>query len=438
MLILGLGSNIGNRMQYLRQAVDVLRATKELNVIQLSPVYESDALLPEGAPSSWDQPYLNMAISCNTSLHAETLLQQLKAIESQVGRDAGGRWGPRVIDIDILAWGDAVINNTHLTIPHQGLPERPFALWPLADLAPKWVYPAPGIHYGKTASLLCAPWGSRFSKQAPFKTHQVNASIIKPVLMAAVNLTPDSFSDGGAWNTVDKAVAHINQCVQEGATVIDIGAESTRPLATLISAEEEWARLEPVLAAVATQGHTLSVDTRHATVARRALTYGVKIINDVSGCDDPDMRALVASSTVDIIVMHHLGLPADKTKLIALHENPVSVVYTWGQEKIKQLESMGIHRSRIIFDVGIGFGKNAEQSLLLLKNIHVFHHLGVRLCVGHSRKSFMNRITSVNCMERDLETAILSTILARNHVHYLRVHNVDVNRRALAVCDFLE
>lgn len=431
MLVLGIGSNVADREMYLRLAVVALRS--HFTVKKTSPIYESDALLPEGAPQAWDTPYLNMAVACETSGSPDDVLQCLKLIEKNIGREAGGRWGPRVIDIDILAWGDTVCDLPHLKIPHVGLAERPFALWPLADLTPDWTFPVSGLHYGKTARNLCTAWGSRFAKKAPFKTHQINASIDSAQLVAAINITPDSFSDGGEYVDVNKAIARIDQCLAEGATVIDIGAESTRPGATLISAEEEWSRLAPVLAAIKERCDipVLSIDTRKASVAKKALSYGVKCLNDVGGFDDPAMRELAAHSDVDIVVMHHLGVPANKDEVIALCESPVSVVYTWGLEKIKQLEAAGIDRSRIIFDVGIGFGKNAEQSACLLKNISVFHELGVRLFVGHSRKSFLNLITDLSFAERDLETAVISTHLAKHGVHYIRIHNVGVNQRAL-------
>lgn len=435
MLVLGIGSNVADREMYLRQAVVALRA--HFTVKNTSPIYESDALLPEGAPDAWDTPYLNMAVACDATESPDDILQILKKIEKNIGREAGGRWGPRVIDIDILAWGDRVCDLPHLTIPHIGLAERPFALWPLADLTPDWICPVSGSHFGKTASALSASWGSRFSKSAPFRTHQINASIESAQLVAAINITPDSFSDGGDYVDVEKAIARINQCLAEGATVIDVGAESTRPGAILISPEEEWSRLEPVLAAIKEKCNipVLSIDTRQASVAKKALAYGVDCLNDVSGFDDPAMRELAANADVDIVVMHHLGVPANKQEVIALDESPVSVVYTWGLEKIKQLEAAGIDRSRIIFDVGIGFGKNAEQSACLLKNISVFHELGVRLFVGHSRKSFLNMITELSFADRDLETAVISAHLAKQGVHFIRIHNVSVNQRALKAAE---
>ena len=153
----------------------------------------------------------------------------------------------------------------------------------------------------------------------------------------------------------------------------------------------------------------------------------------MSGLDDPDMRKVIASHTCDIVVMHHLDIPTNKQHHLPLNENPVTVVYDWAKERIKILENEGIARERIIFDVGIGFGKTAEQSLILLKNSRDFHSLGTRLLVGHSRKSFLSQFTPTITSERDIETIALTIYLATQNIDYLRVHNVDANARALKV-----
>ncbi|MDB2414797.1 2-amino-4-hydroxy-6-hydroxymethyldihydropteridine diphosphokinase [Rickettsiales bacterium] len=150
MIILGLGSNVGDRIKYLEQAIQML-SENVLTAIQISPIYESDALLPTNSPESWDKTFLNLAITGETHLSADSLLHYIKRIEHSMGRKNTGVWSPREIDIDILAYGNSVINESSLIIPHKGLIERPFALFPLADLAPNWRYPAPGEYEGKTA-----------------------------------------------------------------------------------------------------------------------------------------------------------------------------------------------------------------------------------------------------------------------------------------------
>ena len=150
MIILGLGSNVGNRLQNLAKAVSVIRKTV-LAATEISPIYESNALLKSGSPSEWDLPYLNMAIVGETHLSPLELLKEVKMIEKTLGRQDVGTWAPREIDIDILAYECLVVNEENLVIPHQELCKRAFALLPLADVAPNWQYPAEGAFKGKTA-----------------------------------------------------------------------------------------------------------------------------------------------------------------------------------------------------------------------------------------------------------------------------------------------
>src|SRR3990167_2734641 len=167
MIVLVLGSNIGDRLHHLRKALQAIKAIPHLTVEQVSPVYHSEALLPDNAPLDWDQPYLNVACRCDTTLEPLALLKQLKTIEWSIGRKPEIRhWGPRILDIDILAWDDRVIKSDLLTIPHENLLERPFALWPLADVAAFWRFPLAGPFENKMAAELVVSWGSRFSGDA--------------------------------------------------------------------------------------------------------------------------------------------------------------------------------------------------------------------------------------------------------------------------------
>jgi 2-amino-4-hydroxy-6-hydroxymethyldihydropteridine diphosphokinase / dihydropteroate synthase len=200
MVILGLGSNVGDRLANLRKAVIAIRTLAGVTIEQVSPVYVSDALLPENAPPEWDMPHLNLAIRIQTTLEPLDLLKQLKNIEWSIGRKPEVRhWGPRILDIDILAWDDRVIKSDMLTVPHANLQERPFAFWPLADVAPLWGFPLPGNNHGKTAAQIVEAWGSRFTAEAPFRTRQINQRVDTPQLVGIINVTPDSFSDGGSF-----------------------------------------------------------------------------------------------------------------------------------------------------------------------------------------------------------------------------------------------
>ncbi len=434
MIILGLGSNLNDRLANLRHALKLIKQLPHVTVVQVSPVYASDAQVPPNAQEAWRLPFLNVAIRCETDLAPIKLHEQLVKIEEQVGRlERHERWAPRIIDIDILAWGDVEINTDTLTVPHKHLLERPFALWPLADVAPFWSYK------GKTAAEMVEVWGSRFAGDAPFHTHQIFQRIDTPELVGIVNATPDSFSDGGQFLSAHKAMQQTMQLVYSGATVIDIGAESTAPTAPPIDAKTEWERLEPVLQAIHAIKNNLfippkvSIDTRNAEVAEKALLYNIDWINDVSGLDDPAMRKVVASSSVDCVIMHHLDIPENRQKSLPRQEDPAKLVFQWGEERINTLEKQGISRERIIFDPGIGFGKTAEQSFYILRHVSMFKNLGVRVIVGHSRKSFFTNFTGLPSINRDIETTAVSLYLAKQHVDYLRLHNVEFCARAIKI-----
>lgn len=440
MVVLGLGSNVGDRLENLRKAFRAIQNIPGLSVKQVSPIYLSDALMPENAPADWNSPYLNLALHCETKIEALELLKQLKTIEWSIGRKPEKRhWGPRVIDIDILTFNDLILQSETLTVPHASLQERPFALWPLADVAPLWVFPLAGINQGKTAAQIVEQWGSRFSGSAPFHTRQINQRIDTPQLVGVVNVTPDSFSDGGKFLNSELAIEQISHLINAGAEVIDIGAESTSPVATPLNAESEWQRLAPVLTAIKEAQKQwlltpkISVDTRHSAVAAKALDAGIDWINDVTGLDDPAMRELIAHVKADCVVMHHLSIPENRDHVLARDQDPVKTVYEWAEKRLNLLEQQGIARQRMIFDPGIGFGKMAEQSLLILKNLQVFKSLDVRLLIGHSRKTFFSLLTSMPFAERDIETMAMTVILAKQPIDYIRVHNVDMCARGLRV-----
>lgn len=444
MVILGLGSNMGDRLQHLRQALYDMKKMKGLTVKQISPVYISDALLPDNAPADWDHPYLNIALRCETTRDAADLLTTLKNIEWSIGRKPEIRhWGPRVIDIDILALADEVIQSESLTVPHFSLQERPFALWPLADVAPNWTFPLPGPYFNKTAAEIVEKWGSRFSGNAPFRTRQIYQRIEAPQLAGILNLTPDSFSDGGEFINPHQALQHVRHLIHTGAEIIDIGAESTAPHAPAVDVKTEWERLHPVLSEIKNNQKQfivppkISIDTRHVWVAEKALEMGADWINDVTGLENKAMQSLIGKSKKDCVMMHHTSIPASRSHVLPRHHDNVKIIYDWAEKRLHELEQAGIERSRIIFDPGVGFGKTAEHSLLIVKKIHVFKNLGVRILIGHSRKSFLSLFNNVPACERDVETTAMSVYLANMRVDYLRVHNVEMCARAIKIMSAL-
>ena len=252
-------------------------------------------------------------------------------------------------------------------------------------------------------------------------------------LVGILNLTPDSFSDGGKYNSLEKAIEQADALMEAGADIIDVGAESTRPGAIALTAAEEWQRLEPVLVALCNQGLPVSLDSYHPENVKKTLALGIAWVNDVTGFSDKAMVEVVKYSTANLGLMHNLGIPANPAQTLLPQEDVVAVVLAWAKEKIQVLTGQGIDKERIIFDPGIGFGKTAAQSLELLRRIDTFHTLGVELLVGHSRKSCFSVLTHSNAKDRDPETYAASVYLAEKGVQFLRVHEVGGNARALKV-----
>jgi 2-amino-4-hydroxy-6-hydroxymethyldihydropteridine diphosphokinase/dihydropteroate synthase len=407
-IYLGLGSNQGDRRARLERAIAAL-AAHGVGVQRLSPVVESPALLPDDAPAEWNLPFLNLVAECAFPGEPPELLALLKQIEARFGRVDERRWSPRPIDIDILLWHDAVIALPNLTVPHPALAERAFVMSPLAALAPNLRMP------GARQSVL--------EQARELEGHM-------PLWMGIVNLTPDSFSDGGelaGWPDVER---HVGGLIAAGAHIVDLGAESTRPGATPLDAAAELARLEPMLERVldmyaGTRLRPLfSLDTYHVEVARRAIALGVDIVNDVSGLTSPGMLELAATGDVDWVAMHHVTVPADAAHTLAADRGATDQVEAWLDARLDAWSRAGLDLARVVFDPGIGFGKNPLQSLTLLREIERFHRYGLRLLVGHSRKSFMHRLSGSDNRLRDLTTIGASMRLCARKVEILRVHNV--------------
>ncbi len=257
-------------------------------------------------------------------------------------------------------------------------------------------------------------------------------------LVGILNITPDSFSDGGRFNNLQNALDQTQNLIEEGADIIDIGAESTRPNATPISHQEEWQRLEIILPQIIDicykNNVAVSLDSRNSKTVRKALDLGIDIINDVSGFNDKKMINLASKSSKKIIVMHNLGIPAKKDIIIDKNLDEIEEIKNWAKSKIIHLQNSGIKKENIIFDLGIGFGKDAEQSINILNNIKEFKDLGVEIYVGHSRKSFLDELyISYEFLKmgfgssgnyRNTKTLLVSQNLMEQGVDYLRVHDV--------------
>ncbi|MBA3646639.1 MAG: dihydropteroate synthase [Gemmatimonadaceae bacterium] len=268
----------------------------------------------------------------------------------------------------------------------------------------------------------------------------------RPRIFGILNVTPDSFSDGGNFFSVRDAVARAMQLLADGADVIDVGGESTRPGASAVPAEEEMRRVIPVISEIASSAHArISIDTVKAEVARAALDAGATMINDVSGMRlDPDMATLAAESKCEVILMHSRGSVAEMaTYDFATYGNdPVGEILGELTTRVHAVEKLGVNRSCITIDPGIGFSKRSEHSALVLKEIHRFVETGYPVCLGVSRKRVVAEMVaresgtardpkSVSNDERDRKTVELNVAAFKSGVTSFRVHDVKANRAAL-------
>jgi len=258
----------------------------------------------------------------------------------------------------------------------------------------------------------------------------------RTLLMGVLNVTPDSFSDGGLYFDKERAVAHGLRMVEEGADFIDIGGESTRPGSKPIGAEEELRRVIPVIESLAKEGNVpISIDTYKSTVAERAIDAGAEIINDISGLhSDPSLGQVAAKQDVPIILMHIRGTPETMQKDVH-YDSLFSEILQYLKESIQMAESAGIDPQQIIIDPGIGFGKNLEDNLLIIKNLSEFRILGKPILLGTSRKSFIGKILNVEANERLEGTLSSIAICALHGAHIIRCHDVLQAKKAIAVAD---
>jgi dihydropteroate synthase len=270
----------------------------------------------------------------------------------------------------------------------------------------------------------------------------------KPKIVGILNLTPDSFSDGGKYFNEETALFHLTEMMLSGVDIVDIGAESTRPNAQILNAQEEISRLENILPKLISavknfnkihhKNIQTSIDSYHLETIIFAHKIGVEIINDVSGLIDEKIIDYIAQNNLTAILMHNLAIHSNPDLIVNRDLNVVDEIINWGQQKITYLTSKKIQKSQLIFDPGIGFAKNSTQSIRILKNINALRVLNLPIYVGHSKKSFLDAINipSQPKLDRTAKTLILSQYLAQKNVDYLRVHDVKENIEAIDVEKF--
>ncbi|EMD0829772.1 dihydropteroate synthase [Morganella morganii] len=260
-------------------------------------------------------------------------------------------------------------------------------------------------------------------------------SLATPQVMGILNVTPDSFSDGGTHNTPAKALEHARKMIAEGAAIIDIGGESTRPGAAEVSPEQEAERVIPVVAAIARESDVwISVDTSKALVIREAANAGAHILNDIRSFSEPGALQAAAQSGLPVCVMHMQGEP--RTMQQAPHyQNVVREVYTYLEAQVARCVAAGIEKNHIILDPGFGFGKTLAHNYQLLDKLDLFHNLGLPVLSGMSRKSMIGQLMDIPPDERVAGSVACAVIAAMKGAQIIRVHDVKETVQAMKVVE---
>ncbi|KAI8103043.1 hypothetical protein M9434_005831 [Picochlorum sp. BPE23] len=462
---IALGSNLGDRTKNLATALKRLQAEyrEQITVEKVSRLYES-------APQYvTDQPaFLNAAAEVKTTLSPLSLLSALKTIEKDLGRSFGAdqiRWGPRPIDLDIIFYEEEQVleGDGQLIVPHPRWQERDFVKAPLADLTPSV---GDAVPRGLDKALVAAKnlWNDQGGEKALKKySKDAQLSCVLPLgpmdtwswshqtsVMGILNVTPDSFSDGGQHVNVDHAITAAFDMVSDGADIIDIGGQSTRPGATQIDPDEEWKRVEPVIKAIRSEPSLLSVpisiDTFYSDVAEKAVAAGANIVNDVSGgTADPRMFRAVADMDVTYILMHMRGTPKTMQNSENVQYNNVCEDVAAALEaSCRAAVEEGIESWRIVLDPGIGFAKNHKGNVDLVAHLPRLRsciaepYKNLPILLGPSRKKFLGTLIERESgppMERDWATCAISAISAMRGANIIRAHNVRAAKDATMVSD---
>ncbi len=254
-----------------------------------------------------------------------------------------------------------------------------------------------------------------------------------PNILGVLNLTPDSFSDGGKFNTKQRGINHAIKLYKDGADLIDVGGESTRPGSNIVNKEDEWKRINQILKSIVKK-IPISLDTRKSQIMKNGIRLGVKLINDVSGLSfDPETISVLKKYKIPFVIQHTLGKPENMQKN-PKYKNELLEVYDFFEQKIKLLRSKGIKHNNIILDPGIGFGKKLKHNMNLIRGISIFHSLGFPILVGNSRKRFIKDISKKNDSFTRIGGTISSSLyLMTQGVQILRIHDVNEVMQAIKV-----
>ena len=280
---------------------------------------------------------------------------------------------------------------------------------------------------------MVTPHTSRLTPHAILRCGRYTLPLDRPLIMGVVNVTPDSFSDGGLYASTDAAVEHARSLIEEGADILDVGGESTRPGAAAVSLDDERRRVLPVIEALAMSGIPVSIDTRKPELMREAIAAGASLVNDISAAESPGALEAIAASNVGVCLMHKQGEPQTMQQS-PRYDDVVREVFDYLAQRIDAALGAGIARECIVVDPGFGFGKTFEHNLALLRDLPRFEALGVPLLAGLSRKAMLGRITGRTAPRDRVHASVAAALFAAERgARILRVHDVTATRDALAV-----
>ncbi|KAK6509875.1 trifunctional dihydropteroate synthetase [Arthrobotrys musiformis] len=436
------GSNLGDKFILIRDALAELNK-RDIRVIRTSSLYESKPMYVEDQ----DQ-FLNGVCQVQTKLGPIELLRELQAIENHFGRVKIIDKGPRNIDLDILLYGTQIVNEPDLIIPHASMLEREFVLRPLCDIAPDLPHPQTSTTFASHLSTL--PGEStvypRVLLSPSIPSLQPSNKTRPTHIMAIINLTPDSFSDGGV-HTTPNIEETVSKAVKAGVSIVDLGGMSTRPNAAEISEAEEIDRVIPAIKAIrsssdpAVKKVTISIDTFRSSVAREAVNAGADIINDISGgLLDPEMINTAIQLDVPIMLMHMRGTPQTMSSLANYPDGVIETVGIELEERLDAALKAGVKRWKIILDPGLGFAKTTEHNLEILRNFAKLKArkrlVGIPWLIGPSRKKFIGEITGVpDASQRQWGTGAAVTASVAGGVDIIRVHDIDEMTKVAKMAD---
>jgi dihydroneopterin aldolase / 2-amino-4-hydroxy-6-hydroxymethyldihydropteridine diphosphokinase / dihydropteroate synthase len=454
---IAIGSNIGDRV------INIQTALAQLKVSPGVASVESTGFLYDSAPMYYEdqRTFLNTCCKITTSLSAHDLLSKvLKPIETNMGRVKEFVNGPRCIDLDLILYGpyQVISDSPDLIIPHPRMQERPFVLAPLADIAPELVHPVTGKSILDMRDAIqddsCYRVFPGVSDKRLFRLGD------RSYILGILNVTPDSFSDGGKYDQVETAVAHAREMITQGADVIDVGGESTRPRAGIVEADEEQSRVVDVIARLRAEfpAIPISIDTYKASTARLAVLAGASIVNDVSaGLIDSDMLTTVADLGVPYMFAHagrvgsHPPCDFGDGKSAVFEPNcadvdgAVNIITSQIHKRVNEVLASGIHPWNIVLDPGFGFAKSGNLNFQLARRFgDVFHDMPFPTMSGVSRKRFLRDLKNDGADWVGPESqAVIGTVAVTVAMmgassrlpDFHRVHDVGELKHALVLAD---